>query len=179
MREYHVDTHPSLLEKFVNPEDVQYGGSLSVRKPPGARPVIFVGQDESVFHQYSFPKKQWMGPKGNHLILPKGEGEGEMGVGFQACEFGLGLFLTDCQRQQINANQEKTNYISKWEAKVINGNSLKPPTSQDENPTLKFFRLGVNHDGYWTGSHMKLLVEDVVDCLIVVYPQFDFLFLFD
>ena len=90
MREYHVDMHVRLVE-FVSPELLIYGGNLSVRKSPTSRPVMFIGQDESAFHQFVFPKRQWVGPDGTRLILPKGQGEGYMASGFQAREFGLGL----------------------------------------------------------------------------------------
>ena len=45
MREYHVDSY----EKFSS-----YPLTLSVRRNPQLRPIIIIGQDESVFKQYSF-----------------------------------------------------------------------------------------------------------------------------
>jgi hypothetical protein len=39
--------------------------------------------------------------------------------------------------------------------------------------------IGVNNEGYWNSYHMSLQFEDVVDCLQVLYPDFDFVFMFD
>jgi hypothetical protein len=176
MREDHVDMHLCLME-FVRPELLQYGGNLSVRRSPGSRAVMFIGQDESAFHQFIFPKKQWVGPDGTRLILPKGAGEGLMASGFQAREFGLGLPMTATQRAEVNSRREGKSYKNTWDAESLQGTAKKSPIEDD--PLLRWFRFGANHDGYWLNSHMKLQLEDVIDCLAVVYPQFDFIFLFD
>ena len=41
------------------------------------------------------------------------------------------------------------------------------------------FHYGANKEGYWNFNHMALQLEDCVDCLNVLYPDFAFLFLFD
>jgi hypothetical protein len=46
-----------------------------------------------------------------------------------------------------------------------------------ERPNVVSFELGVNNEGYWTYNHMSVQFEDCVDCLKVVYPHFDFVFL--
>jgi hypothetical protein len=178
MREYHVDMHDRLVE-FVRPELIKYGGNLSIRKSPTSRVVMFIGQDESAFHQFIFPKKQWVGPDGTRLILPKGEGEGYMASGFQAREIGLGLRMTVVQRADINSRREGKFYKNSWDAESLHGTAKKPQIADDEDPLLRWFRFGANHDGYWSNSHMKLQLEDVIDCLVVVFPQFDIIFLFD
>ena len=38
---------------------------------------------------------------------------------------------------------------------------------------------GLHNEGYWTGFHMTLQLEDVVDCWNAMCPDFDYLFLFD
>jgi len=48
-----------------------------------------------------------------------------------------------------------------------------------DDPCLRFFRSGLNHDGYWNGSHAKIQLEDVTDCLSYIFPMFDFVYLFD
>jgi hypothetical protein len=48
-----------------------------------------------------------------------------------------------------------------------------------DSPFLKSFPYGNNHKGYWTNQHMKVQLEDVVDCLPVAFPDLYFLFLFD
>jgi hypothetical protein len=47
------------------------------------------------------------------------------------------------------------------------------------SPFLVYFELGVNNEGYWTYNHMAIQFEDCVHCLKVIYPQFNFAFLFD
>ena len=54
MREYHIDIHPHLYS-FVR--NKRMGGDLSVRNKDGSRPVIIIGQDESIVKQYSFSSK--------------------------------------------------------------------------------------------------------------------------
>ena len=39
--------------------------------------------------------------------------------------------------------------------------------------------IGVHNEACWTGFHMTLQFDDVVDCLNVLCPEFDYLFLFD
>ena len=64
---------------------------MSVRKNVNDRPIIAIGQDESTFHQFTFAKKHWKGPRGENLLLPKSSGEMFMVSGYQSREFGLGL----------------------------------------------------------------------------------------
>jgi hypothetical protein len=44
---------------------------------------------------------------------------------------------------------------------------------------VKYLYIGVNNEGYWNSFHMSIQFEDVVDCLQVLYPDFEFVFLFD
>ena len=44
---------------------------------------------------------------------------------------------------------------------------------------VREFKYGANSEGYWSYQHMVLQLEDCVDVLKLLYPQFDFLFLFD
>ena len=53
MCEFHIDDHDSLTS-LANEMYPEFGGNTSVRVPPGAKPVIVFGQDESVFNQFSF-----------------------------------------------------------------------------------------------------------------------------
>ena len=47
------------------------------------------------------------------------------------------------------------------------------------DPCLQFFHSGANFEGYWNSSHTKLQLEDTMNVLTEVYPDHDFLFLFD
>ena len=72
MREYHVNTHPAFRDK------TKYKKKLSIRQNPSTRPMMMVGQDESVFKQYSFDHKCWVGPGGETQLLPKSNGYSKM-----------------------------------------------------------------------------------------------------
>ena len=89
-REYHVDTHPSLWEYVSNNE---MGGDLSVRNNQDERPVMFVGQDESVFNKYSFSCKSWKGPAGEGPLLRKSYGYTKMVSTYVSRPFGMGIHL--------------------------------------------------------------------------------------
>ena len=62
-REYHVHTHDSLLN-YVNIKNKKYGENLSIKRNLIKNPLIIIGQDESLLHQYIFLKKSWKGVKG-------------------------------------------------------------------------------------------------------------------
>ena len=48
-----------------------------------------------------------------------------------------------------------------------------------ESPFVKYLFIGANNEGYWNSFYMSLQLDDVVDCLQVLYPEFDLVFLFD
>jgi hypothetical protein len=181
MREYHLDTHKVFYD-YVTANNKQYGGDLSVRLRVGERPVMLVGQDESTFHQFVFSKKQWKGPNGKAFLMPKSEGEIYMASGFTAREFGLGLGsrLTPEVRNEINAShRQNKDYVSTADAELVKTRRNKTDFNGSYDPCLAFFRTGVQHEGYWNSSHAKLQLEDVVDALTTIFPQFDLVFLFD
>ena len=60
---------------------------------------------------------------------------------------------------------------------TLNKTIQKP--SLNSSPFIKMFELGQNNEGYWTYNHMVLQLEDCIDCLQVVHPEFDYVFLFD
>lgn len=61
--EFHVDYCST---RYMNEDNVLLQGSknptVSVRAPPGSRPIEIFGQDKSVFSQFTFPTKSWIGP---------------------------------------------------------------------------------------------------------------------
>jgi hypothetical protein len=181
MREYHLDTHKAFGD-FVSANNRQYGGDLSVRLRIGERPVLLVGQDESTFHQYIFSKKQWRGPNRKAFLMPKSEGEMYMASGFTAREFrlGLGSRLTPAIHNEINESHRRNkSYMSMGDTELVKGSTIKRDFKDLYDPSLAFFRTGVQHEGYWNSSHAKLQLEDVVDALSTIFPQFDLVFLFD
>ena len=72
MIEFHVDDHPCLQE-WSNNKYGNFGGNISVRVT-NQNPIIIFGQDESVFNQFSFGSKQWVGASGEGVFLPNSEG---------------------------------------------------------------------------------------------------------
>jgi len=50
---------------------------------------------------------------------------------------------------------------------------------QDSSLFCQFFDYGASKEGYWNFNHAALQLEDLVDCLIVLFPNVDFVFLFD
>ena len=99
--------------------------------------------------------------------------------GFQSREFGLGLrdLLTKEILDQINSNRRGQKYISEIDAMLVKNKIEKGDLTDD--PALRFFDAGVNKDGYWTNSHLKIQLEDLYDCLSVIFPNFDFLIMLD
>jgi hypothetical protein len=75
MVEYHVDAIPS--DARIDNQKLAlgpYGGNVSVRRDCSKPMVMFIGQDEAIFKQFSFHSKMWTGPKGERPLLPKDEG---------------------------------------------------------------------------------------------------------
>ena len=90
MYELHVDTC-SFIQSIgeSHPVTGKWGGRVSVRSNTNMKPIMIIGQDESVFHQYSLVTKQWVGADGQRALLPKSEGAGIMISAFQVREIGI------------------------------------------------------------------------------------------
>lgn len=56
MREYYVDTHPTLLD-HISGDDKNYRGNLSVRQRQDEIPLLMIGQDASTFHHFQLSKR--------------------------------------------------------------------------------------------------------------------------
>jgi hypothetical protein len=65
------------------------------------------------------------------------------------------------------------------DAELVKGSPIKTEFKDSYDPTLAFFRTGVQHEGYWNSSHAKLQLEDIVDALSTISSHFDLVFLFD
>ena len=60
----------------------------------------------------------------------------------------------------------------------VRGSEKKQPLL--ESPFVVKLEYGANKDGYWTGNHMVLQLEDCIDCLKVIHgDKYDFYFQFD
>lgn len=75
------------------------------------------------------------------------------------------------EQKLTNIDREK-NYRSAADALLISSDGNTCDITDD--PLLRYFRAGVNKEGYWTSSHAKLQLEDCMDCLMVIFPILDF-----
>jgi hypothetical protein len=157
-------------------------GGGSVRSIPRGyeTPNDTIGQDKMIAWQYLFSSRIWMGPNGKCRIEPNGDGDGVMMSDIVAREIPFNFRLSDNEIDEVNLNQNT--YVSEDNAIDLHGSTTKQKLTKDDfnndilnSPFLKMFQYGQSHDGYWTNRHMKLQLEDVVDCLKVSFPQFDFL----
>ena len=120
MREYHVDS----FETFST-----YPLALSVQRNPQLRPIIIIiGQDESVFKQYSFGRQCWFGPNGEAELIPKIDRYSQMVSAFVSRSFGVGLELSEEELMKVNerrSSEEWGEYIEKKAAMEIHGSTKK------------------------------------------------------
>ncbi|KAI2496105.1 hypothetical protein MHU86_18382 [Fragilaria crotonensis] len=107
----------------------------------------------------------------------KTDGLGLMLSAFQSRETGFGLKLSSIQLSEINESRRNKNYVDVDAAIAIHGQAMKKDLR--DSPFVIYFELRANNEGYWTYNHMSIQFEDCVDCLMVVFPHFNFAFLFD
>jgi hypothetical protein len=171
MVEFHIDyCHGIAGLKDEEPQ-------MSVRALPESKPLMILGQDECVFNQFLLGQRTWVGPNGERPLLPKTEGEGYMLSAFVSRELGFGRPLSEKELAAINLAREGQKYHDEKAALEINKKLEKPALT--ETPFVDYLHIGMHNEGYWTGFHMALQFEDVVDCLKVICPGFEYLFLFD
>ncbi|KAI2489198.1 hypothetical protein MHU86_25404 [Fragilaria crotonensis] len=132
------------------------------------------------FAQYLLGSRTWIGPSGQRPLLPKSEGDGYMLSAFVSRVFGFGRVMTKEELDQVNATRRavgRNTYIDEQAAKEVFGTINK--SDLKESPLVKYLYIGAGNEGYWNSFHMSVQFEDVVDCLKVLYPGFEFVFLFD
>jgi len=72
---------------------------------------------------------------------------------------------------------EGKKYLDEEAAKKYKGNSLKG--NLKESSFVFVFEYGALNEGYWCYKQMILQLEDCLDVLKTLHPQYGFLFLFD
>ena len=175
MVEFHVDDSDEFLDRV---EGTRFGGHLSVRKAADEKPLVCFGQDESIFKQYSFSTKAWTGPDGEKPLIPKDDGAGIMISAMVSREFGYGMSLSPEELEKVNSERRRgRKYIDEQAANTINGKADKPNLTS--SPFAIQFEYGINAQGYWDYNRMMLQFEDCVDVVSVLFPEFEFVFLFD
>lgn len=176
MVEYHVDSSYRFQDQMNT--ETEFGGKLSVRLEQHERPLIIFGHDECIFKQFHVTKKAWTGPNGETVLIPKDDGQGVMISGFQSREFGYGLDLTGEQLRQVSEFRKEKKYIDEAAATKYRGKGANKDIL-NVNPFVLEFEYGAANEGYWNYEHMVLQLDDCVDVVKFLYPQYDFLFLFD
>ena len=79
----------------------------------------------------------------------------------------------------MNIRRQGQKYADEEAAEDIYRTALKQPLVSDKSPFLVLFEYGENKEGYWNYNKMVLQLEDAVDVLQVMHPDFDYVFLFD
>jgi hypothetical protein len=174
---YHLDDHIIFQDECTS---LLFGGNLSMRKPTNKKPALIFSQDECIFKQYLINGKTWcIMSDGTKPLLSKDEGQGLMVSAFTSHYLGFGLNISLSQLDEINIIMRGKGkmYLDESAAKMKNGTSQKRYLKT--SPFVQHLRYGANADGYWTYEAMVLQMEDIVDCLIVLYPSYDYILLFD
>ena len=95
----------------------------------------------------------------------------------QSREFGFGLPITEEQMRRVNEARVGQHYKDVDAAKKYKGTTEKQNLLTD--PFVVEFEYGASNEGYWNYERMVLQLEDCVDVVKVLWPQYDCLFLFD
>jgi hypothetical protein len=170
--EFHVDEIWDFIGKM---EGISL--RMSVRAPQGSKPLMLLGQDEAVFSQFLLGQRQWVGPKGERGLLPKTDGESIMASAMQGRETGFGRKMSTEELETVNRTRRDKEYVDKEAAMEVNKTTRKPDLA--ESPFIRYLHVGIHNDGYWNSNHMAIQLEDVADCLKVLYPEYDYVILFD
>jgi hypothetical protein len=164
---------------YKNQDEQPFPTRMSFRAPPGSRRLEIVGQDECVFSQYLVGGKSWVGAKGERALLPKTEGDGYMISGFQSRLFGFGRPMTAEELKLVNDAREGDDYWDTDAALEVHKTPTPKKPKLKESPFVRSILIGAHNDGYWNAQHMAIQLEDIVDCLKVLHPEIEFVFLFD
>jgi hypothetical protein len=149
--EFHIDNHPSFQKKMNS--TTEFGGNLSVSKPPGPKPLIGFGQDESLLKQYAFTTKAWTAPDGSCGLIPKDKGTGVMISAFVSREYSFGIDLSPDNLAKVNQKRNGTKYLDEVAANAVYGNTSKSPLTY--NPFVTEFEYGVAGQSYWDYNHIE------------------------
>jgi hypothetical protein len=110
-------------------------------------------------------------------MMPKTGGAIIMISAFTGRAVGFGRFMTDEELRQVNASRSGQDYISSDAATKLYGSAKKGELKT--TPFICFLEVGINNEGYWNASYMAIQVEDIIDSLKVLYPEFEYKLLFD
>ncbi|KAG7357055.1 hypothetical protein IV203_001743 [Nitzschia inconspicua] len=121
----------------------------------------------------------------DHVSMPKNtksdsherQQDGVMLSAFQSRLTGFGREMSTDELQKVNEQRLNKTYWDGEAALEVLKSTSKPPLTA--SPFVRKLLIGINKEGYWNSNHMAVQFEDVVDCLKVLYPNHEFVFLFD
>jgi hypothetical protein len=95
----------------------------------------------------------------------------------QSKEFGFGVDLMDEQLERANRKRKGEKYKDENAAisKFLSAQENDLPCS----PFIKELEYSTNNEGYWHYEWMVLQFKGSMDCVMVLYLQDDYVFLFD
>ncbi len=132
-----------------------------------------------MYHQFAIGRKQWVLSDGRRQLLPKTEGDGKMASVFASRDFGFGAGVDALLLEEINVTRRGKKYKSSQAAIEILGSDDKKDLTLEDDPFIKVFGIGSNEDGWWNSFQMCIQLENVIDCLKVMFPDDELWFLFD
>ena len=154
--EFHVDywnqitiVDTNAITNHQESTNLERKPTTSIRVSLQTRPLMIIGQDESVFAQYLLGSKTWVGPKGQRPLLPKSEGDCYMLSAFVSREFGFGREMTSAELEKVNDERRgihKTYHDTQAATEILKS-TQKPLLT--ESPLVKYLYIGANNEGYW------------------------------
>ena len=138
--------------------------------------MLAFDQDEAIFRSSQLNESCWT-VDGETTLRTKGLGVGVMVSAFVSRAAGFGLKIAADKLEAINRTRADTQYTDEEAAIYLYGSANKNALS--ESPFVRYLNYGSGKDGYWTYRHMIIQIEDCIDCLRYLYPQFDYLFELD
>jgi hypothetical protein len=99
---------------------------------------------------------------------------------FVSREFGFGMKLSAEQLAIINVfRRQPTNRMYRDEEAAVKKLGKQEKEDMKESPFIVQFEYGANGEGYWTYESMIIQLEDCIDVVSALYPEYDFIFQFD
>jgi hypothetical protein len=176
MVEFHVDTC-HIFEERANDETKIWRELQCKKKKTEEKPLLMFRHDECIFKQYTMSGKHWKAPNGAVVLIPKDDRQGVMISAFQSRALGFGVQINEHELTLVNPYRNGKDYCDPKAAIKLRGSSKKQALTK--SPFVREFEYGQNNDGYWSYKHMVLQIEDCIDVLKVLFPNFDVLLLFE
>ena len=110
-------------------------------------------------------------------LIPKDDGVRLMIYAFASRELRYGVDITDTKLVKINECRRGKEYSDKGAARNKLGNAIKQILIN--LPFVIYFEYSNQGKGYWNYNAMPMQFEDFTDCMKVLYPRYDCIFLFD